>query len=185
MKKIIYSIPVLAFALFAFTSAGRFVSKNAHVRFFSHTSFEDITANNYKVVSTIDPSSGTVIFSIPMQGFEFEKALMQEHFNGKDFLNTKEFPKAKFTGKITNLSDIDFSKDGTYEATVQGELSIKDSTQPLQTKGTVTVKGQTIIVNSTFNLVLANYGITFKKGKPSTNIAKEIEVALTAEYQPE
>jgi hypothetical protein len=32
---------------------------------------------------------------------------------------------------------------------------------------------------------LADYGITFKKGKPSTNVAKEIEVSVTAGYLPD
>jgi polyisoprenoid-binding protein YceI len=120
-----------------------------------------------------------------MQSFEFEKALMQEHFNGKDFLNTKEFPKAKFSGKITNLSEVDFSRDGSYPTIVKGEMTIKDVTKPLETKGTITVSSKSVTANSTFNLVLADYGITFKKGKPSTNIAKEIEATVKAEYQPE
>lgn len=185
MKKLIFALPLAALVLFAFTGPGRLISKNTHVKFFSHTAVEDITANNYKVVSTLDPSSGEVGFLVPMQSFEFEKALMQEHFNGKDFLNTKDYPKAKFTGKITNLSEIDFSKDGTYTATVVGEMTIKDTTKPLETKGTITVNGQSVIANSTFKLVLADYGITFKKGKPSTNIAKEVEATVKAEYQPE
>lgn len=185
MKKLIYAIPVLTFVLFAFTAPGRLISKNAHIKFLSHSAIEDITANNYKVVSTLNSSTGEITYSVPMQSFEFEKALMQEHFNGKDFLNTKEFPKAKFMGKITNLSAVDFSKDGNYEAEVQGEMTIKNVTKPLTTKGIIIVKGQSVTVNSTFNLVLAEYGITFKKGKPSTNIAKEIEVTIKAEYQPE
>lgn len=185
MKKLIFALPIVALAMFAFTGPGRLISKSTHVKFFSHTAVEDITANNYKVVSTLDPSTGEVGFSVPMQSFEFEKALMQEHFNGKDFLNTKEFPKAKFSGKITNLSDIDFGKDGTYNATVTGEMTIKDVTKPLETKGTITVKGQSVTVDAAFKLVLADYGITFKKGKPSTNIAKEIEATIKAEYQPE
>ncbi|MBK7683932.1 MAG: hypothetical protein IPJ26_16360 [Bacteroidetes bacterium] len=31
----------------------KLVSKDAHVVFFSHTALEDISANNYKVVSTL------------------------------------------------------------------------------------------------------------------------------------
>lgn len=185
MKKLIFALPFAASTLFAFTFSGRLISKSTHVKFFSHTTVEDITANNYKVVSTLDPSTGEVGFSVPMQSFEFEKALMQEHFNGKDFLNTKDFPKAKFAGKITNLSEIDFSKDGTYNATVSGEMTIKDVAKPLETTGTITVSGKNATANSTFKLVLADYGITFKKGKPSTNIAKEIEATVKAEYQPE
>lgn len=188
MKKLTYLlfVPVAMFALVAFKPvAGKLITKAAHINFFSHTAVEDITANNYKVVSTLETTTGDVVFSVPMQSFEFEKALMQEHFNGKDFLNTKEFPKAKFEGKITNIGDVDFSKDGVYEANVSGNLTIKDATKPINEKGTITIKGGVVNAKTKFKLVLADYGITFKKGKPSTNIAKEIEVTLNADYQVE
>lgn len=176
-------ITILALGLAAFKPvATKLVSKAGQISFFSHTAAEDITANNYKVTSTLETTSGDVVFSVPMQSFEFEKALMQEHFNGKDFLNTKEFPKAKFTGKITNLSAIDFTKDGKYDAEVAGELTLKATSKPVNAKGTVTVSGSTFIVDTKFNLALADYGIVFKKGKPSTNIAKEVEVTVHAEH---
>ncbi len=188
MKKLTYLfiIPMAMFALAAFRPvAGKLISKAGHINFFSHTSLEDISANNYKVVSTLETTTGNVAFSVPMQGFEFEKALMQQHFNSKDFLNTKDFPKAKFEGKITNISDVDFTKDGVYEANVSGNLTIKDVTKPINEKGTVTIKGGVLNAKTKFKLVLADYGITFKKGKPSTNVAKEIEVTLDADYQSE
>ena len=124
------SVAVIAIAVFSLTAfkpfAGKLVSKDAHISFFSHTAVVDITANNYKVVSTLDPTTGEVVYSVPMQSFEFEKALMQKHFNSKDFLNTKKYPKAKFTGKITNLEAVDFEKDGTYEVMVTGNLNIRE-----------------------------------------------------------
>lgn len=163
----------------------KFVSSKTHIKFYSHTTVEDIQANNYASVSAIDPSTGDVAFSVPMQGFEFEKALMQKHYNSEKFLDTKQFPKAKLKGKITNLSEIDFSKDGTYNALVEGELTIKGVTKPIKEKGTITIKGNIIIAASTFNIILADYGIAFEKGKPSTNIAKTVEVTVHAEYKPE
>ena len=188
MKKVSFlaSISAIVFALFAFTSiGGKLISSKTHIKFFSHTSVEDIQANNYASVSTIDQTTGDVVFSVPMQSFEFEKALMQKHFNGADFLDTKQFPKAKLKGKITNLSEIDFSKDGTYNAIIEGELTIKSKTNPIKEKGTITVKGKVISATSTFNITLADYGVAFEKGKPSTNIAKTVEVTVNAEYKPE
>ncbi len=168
-----------------FGQTSKLVSSKTHIKFFSHTSVEDIQANNYSSVSTIDPSTGDVVFSVTMQGFEFEKALMQKHFNNEKFLDTKQFPKAKLKGKITNLTEINFAKDGNYSATVQGELTIKGVTKPVNEKGTITVKGNKVEVLSTFNITLADYGVTFSSGKPSSNIAKVVEVTVHAEYQPE
>ncbi len=188
MKKLasLFLIPAVIISLVAFRPvAGKLVSKNAHINFFSHTSVEDITANNYKVVSTLETSTGDLAFSVPMQSFEFEKALMQEHFNSGNFLDTKKFPKAKFDGKITNISTVNFSQDGVYEVDVTGNMTIKETTKPVNTKGTITIKGGKVNGSTKFNLVLADYGIAFKKGKPSTNIAKEIEVKVNVDYLSE
>jgi len=87
--------------------------------------------------------------------------------------------------KITNNGDIDYKKDGTYSATVAGELTIKGVTKPVNERGTVVVKGGLVNVQSVFKVMLADYGVTFLKGKPSTNIAKEVEVTVHAEYKSE
>jgi len=166
-------------------TGGKLVSSKSHVRFYSTTPMEDIEANNYASVSTINTETGEVVFSIPMQGFEFEKSMMQKHFNQDNFLDTKAHPKSKLVGKITNLGDIDFSKDGEYEAWVEGELSIKGTTKPIKEKGTITVKGDNIDIKSKFNVTLADYGVSFAKGKPSTNVAKVVEVTVLSEYSPE
>jgi polyisoprenoid-binding protein YceI len=160
----------------------KLVSVKTHVKFFSTTPAEDIEAFNTATVSTIDPETGEIVFSVPMQGFEFEKALMQRHFNQSNFLDTKTHPTAKLIGKITNLSSIDFTKDGSYDAEVEGILTIKGKAQPIKERGVITVKGGTIGIFSVFKVTLADYGIAFTRGKPSTNIAKTVEVTLNAEY---
>lgn len=186
MKKSI----LLSIAAALFISAAGFgqngsklVSSKTQISFFSSTPAEDIQAQNTASVSTIDKSSGEVVFSVPMQGFEFDKRLMQKHFNQDKFLDTKTYPDAKLKAKIANLESIDFGKDGSYPATVKGELTIKGKTNPISETGTVTVKGNAVKVDSKFDVTLADYGITFAKGKPSTNIAKTVEVTVQGEYK--
>ena len=166
-------------------TSGKLVSTKTHIKFFSTTPAENIEANNNTAVGTINKETGEVVFSVPMQGFEFEKALMQKHFNSDNFLDTKSFPKAKLTGKITNLDKVNFTKDGSYEADVQGDMTIKGVTKPISEKGAVVVKGSIVEVQSKFSLTLADYGISFLKGKPSSNIAKTVEVTLHSEFQPQ
>jgi len=189
MKKItllFLSAGIIVFSAFTLAT-GKWVSKAAHVNFFSHTDAEDIKADNYKVVSTLDQATGEIVYSVPMQSFEFEKALMQKHFNSDKFLDTKTYPKAKFKGKITNLSEINFSKDGTYNTTVTGEMTIKATTKTVTEKGTITISGSATKVSAKtkFKIVLADYGVAFEKGKPASNISKTVDVTVNAEYSPE
>lgn len=184
MKKTILSIvAIVAISITSFNaSAQKLVSSKTHFKFFSSTPAEDIEANNYKTVGTIDTGTGDIVFSVPMQSFEFEKALMQEHFNSKKFLDTKTNPKAKLIGKIADLSKVNFEKDGSYNVDVTGDLTINGVTNAVKEKAVITVKDGIVALNSKLNVTLADYKIAFKSGKPSTNIAKTVEVTVMAIY---
>lgn len=188
MKKSILILTIfgLLFSVVGFAqNSDKLVSTKSHIKFFSSTPAEDIEANNTASISTISKSTGEVVFSVPMQGFEFEKSLMQKHFNNDKFLDTKKYPKAKLKASVTNLNEIDFSKDGNYNAMVEGELTIKGKTNPIKEKGSIIIQGELVKINTTFDVTLADYGIEFVKGKPSKNIAKTVEVTVLAEYKPE
>lgn len=181
MKKSFLTIVALVtISLTAFAQKQK--SSTTHIKFFSSTPAENIEANNYKSVSTLDVKTGEIVFSVPMQSFEFEKALMQEHFNSKKFLDTKTNPKAKLTGKIANLDKVNFEKDGSYTTIVEGELTINGVTKAIKEKVTFVVKGGKISLSSKFNIALADYKVAFAKGKPSTNIAKTVEITVEAKY---
>ena len=174
---------LLAFSLNAQTSE-KYVSTKTHIKFFSTTPVEDIEAHNYASVSTIKPSSGAVVFSVPIQSFEFEKAMMQQHFNNEHFLESSLFPKSKFKGVITNLEEIDFTENGEYKAEIEGSMTIKDKTNPINETGTIIVKDQVLTINASFNITLADYGITFNESEMvSTKIGKNIEITVTGEYE--
>lgn len=186
MKKI-RSI-IVAFAFLITVNAigqvpGKYISSKTHIKFFSTTPVEDIEANNYASVSAITPSTGEVVFSVPMQSFEFEKALMQQHFNNEYFLETNVYPKSKFKGTITNLDEIYFGKDGKYNAVIEGILTIKDLKKTINEPGTIEVRGSTLTVNSTFPITLADFGIVFdEKEMVSKKISKTIEITIEGEY---
>jgi polyisoprenoid-binding protein YceI len=188
MKRTMYYLFTAAAMLFALETMAqvpeKYVSSKTHIRFYSTTPVEDIEAHNYASVGTIKPASGEVVFSVPMQGFEFEKAMMQQHFNNEHFLETNVYPKSKFKGTIVNLGDIDFFKDGKYEAQIEGELTIKDKTNPVNEKGTIEIKGNQLLIHSVFDITLAEYGIVFDESEMvSKKIAKTVEVTVEGEYK--
>lgn len=187
MKQTIHYLFAVALMLFAMETMAqipeKYQSSKTHIKFFSTTPVEDIEAHNYTTVSTIKPNTGEVVFSVPMQGFEFEKAMMQQHFNNEHFLETNIYPKSKFKGTIVNLGDIHFTKDGKYEAQIKGELTIKDKTNPVNERGTIEVKGNQLFIQSVFEITLADYGILFDESEMvSKKIAKTIEITIEGEY---
>jgi len=131
MKKTILSVMIATASLVAF--AQKKTSTSATVAFDATTSLDNLAkAENKTAIAAIDPSKNTVQFEAAIKNFAFANPKIQEHFNQKSWLNSDEFPKATFSGVITNPSAVNFNKDGTYNVTVEGDLTIKDKTQKVK-----------------------------------------------------
>ena len=183
MKKLTLLLIVLFPALvFAQT---KYVTRAGHANLFSTTVAEDISADNYKVTSSIDATTGKMVFVIPVQSFEFKKALMQKHFNQENFMNSKAFPKIKFKGNIKNLASVKWNTDGKYPVTVDGELTIRDVTKPLSAEGTIEIKDGTVTASSVFVVKqITDYHV----GKPTrkskkNNVADDIKITYKGIYK--
>jgi hypothetical protein len=59
----------------------KYFTKTGRIEFSSKAPLEDIEAKNKTVAAILDAKTGALQFSVLMKGFEFPKALMQEHFN--------------------------------------------------------------------------------------------------------
>jgi hypothetical protein len=163
-------------------NAQKFMTKNGYIGFYSHTPMEDIKADNNQVVSVLDTSTGDLVFQALIKSFHFDRALMEEHFN-ENYMESDKIPKSMFKGKITNLSSVDFSKPGSYEITVEGDLTIHDVTNKISTKGTLEVGTGEINANSKFKIVPEDYKITIP-GVVRDKFDKAMEVTVTMKYTP-
>ncbi len=153
-----------------------FITKNGHISFYSDGPLEKIEAHNKQVNSALNIETGDMVFKVLMKSFVFEKALMQEHFN-ENYVESDKFPNATFKGKVVNMSDITLTKDGTYEADVEGELTIHGISNKIEDKGTFIVSKEGIHGNSKFNILLADYDISIP-GAVTGKIAEEIEITV-------
>lgn len=180
MKKIALFLTICLLSTFSM-QAQKYMTRNGHVWFFSHTPVEDIEAHNYQVTSVLDAAKGEMVFQALMKGFQFEKALMQEHFNEK-YVNSDKFPKTTFKGKITNLDQVDFGKDGTYEVTVKGELTIHGVTKPVETTGTITIDNAIISAAASFPITVADHDIRIP-ALVEENISKIVQAHVEMKYE--
>ena len=80
MKKLLF-LGFISFLVISTLNAQKFYTKNGKISFFSSASMENIEAHTRSVSTVVDAGTGDVQFSVLMKGFEFKKALMQEHFN--------------------------------------------------------------------------------------------------------
>jgi polyisoprenoid-binding protein YceI len=108
---------------------------------------------------------------------------MQEHFNKKDYMNSDIYPKSEFKGAITDINKIDFSKDGTYPVTVEGNLTLHGVSNKIKIPGVVIVKAGKLIATSKFNIKLEDYQISVPTIVTS-KIAEVVEVTVNCNYDP-
>lgn len=160
----------------------RFATRTGHIGFFSETSVENIEGKNDKVTSVFDATTGAVEFAALIKAFEFEKALMQEHFN-ENYMESNTYPKATFKGKMTGLAADALKKPGTYDVTVKGDLTIHGVTKPVEHKGTVTVNADGSLKAASEFLVKPEDHKIEVPGVVRKNIAEQIKVTVSMDYQ--
>jgi polyisoprenoid-binding protein YceI len=160
MKKVLFSLFFLGMSVSA-SFAQKYMTRTGKIYFdaTSKTSPEKITAVNNEVASVLDAANGRVLFQALVKSFKFEKELMEEHFN-ENYMESDKFPKAGFEGAITNLNEINFTKDGTYNAKVKGKLQIHGETQDVEETGNVIVNGSSLTLKAKFTVKLADYKVS-------------------------
>jgi hypothetical protein len=178
MKAIVFALSLVI--TMSVSAQDKFFTKTGKISFYSKASLEDIEAHNRSVTCVLDSKTGNIQFSALVKGFEFEKALMQQHFN-ENYMESTKHPKAEFKGQVVNNSEIDYTKDGTYPAKVKGKLTVHGETKDVDTEGKITVKGGKLQAESDFNVQLADYKI---KNDKLNNISNTIRVSVNCTLEP-
>jgi len=182
MKKIIF---LSFFAALAVLSNAQNVqmTKTGKISFYSRAkAIEKVEADNNEVSSMLNTQTGQFVFAVLIKGFHFSSALMEEHFN-ENYLESNKFPKSTFNGKISDLSAINFTKDGVYAITVDGDMTMHGVTKKVSTPGSITVKAGKIAAFSKFNVKLKDYNITVPS-LVADKISEEIDVTVDCKYEP-
>ena len=178
MKRLII---FLAFATFSGDIGAQkiYSTKTGRISFFSSTPIQDIEAKTSEVESKM-ASSGQIAFMLLIKGFQFRNQKMEDDFN-EDYMESTKYPKANFKGTITNISEINLSKDGAYPAKVKGDLTIHGVTKEITSDGTIEVKGSKVIAKSKFNVAVKDFNIGGALiGK---KIAGTLAITVDCEYE--
>ncbi len=158
--------------------AQKYLSSESHVRFYSDAPLEDIEATNEESRSVLDLGTSKIVATVPITGFQFEKKLMQEHFN-ENYLESDKFPQATFSAQ---LGEVDWNNP-EKEVTAKGEMTIHGKTNEIDLKGTVVKNGDNIVIDAVFTIELQDYKIKIPKAV-FYNIAESVEVTVKFTYQP-
>ena len=127
------------------------------VGFYSKTALEDIKAENNQVYAIIDAGKQNLAFQLLLKGFVFTKELMQEHFN-ENYVESDKYPKATFSG--TYSSGVQLNKDGVYQVTIKGNLSLHNATKAIEVPATIEVKNGHLLGKAEFKVKPEDFNIS-------------------------
>lgn len=178
MKKITLFLTLVTLTAISFAQTKETTS--AVVSFDATTSIDNLPkAENKTVIGELDTKTGDIGFEAAVKNFAFSNPMIQDHFNGEKWMNSGTYPLFTFIGKITDLSKVNFTKNGTYNVPVSGELTVRNVTKPVNTTAKLVVTDGTISATSSFSIKLSDYGIT---GVPvdAGKIAKEPKITVNA-----
>ena len=173
MKKFLF-IALFSIAFTQTQAQKLYGTRNAKVSFIA-TNDEDVKAVNNEVASRLS-DKGEISFSLLIKGFKFEYAEMQEKFNN-DYAESNKFPRAEFKGTISNIKDINFTKDGNYKAVVKGNLTLHGVSKPVTVNGTITVKGGKVSATGKFPIVMKDHTIE------ASAVTEKVNAEINAVYQ--
>ncbi|GAB4131606.1 MAG: hypothetical protein Fur0041_02180 [Bacteroidia bacterium] len=179
MKKALFALAMLLMG-FTVAQAQIYKGKSTKVSFYSHTALEDISAVDTTGVFLLNTKSNTVIAQVVIKGFKFPNALMEEHFN-ENYMESDKYPKATFNGKINEK--IDYTKDGTYNVTMTGDLDMHGVKKPRTINATLVVKNGVITVDGKFDVLLKDHNIKVPEAV-GAKIAESIEVTIHSVMTP-
>jgi len=181
MKKI-FVITCLSLAAIALKAQDKFFTKSGTIKFFSKAPLENIEASNKAVTCVFDTKTGAIQFAVLMKGFEFAKALMQDHFN-ENYVESDKYPRGEFKGQIENILAIDFASDATYSVDVKGQLTIHGITKDVRAKGNIVVQGGKLVTSSDFTILLSDFQIKIPS-LVERNINNNISINVDCTLEP-
>lgn len=182
MRIKILVLAVLFSGILTEASAQKFITKTGVIEIFSETPLFVIDGVNKKVASILNAENGEVVASTLVRSFRFEEALVEEHFN-ENYLEPHKFPKSTFKGKIVDWNKVDVTKNGTYNVTIAGKLTIHGETRDITEPAKLVVKDGMITATSEFIVSLANYKVQIEKAYKKA-IKDEITLKIHFDYKP-
>ncbi len=156
--------------------AQQYTTRTGKISFFSGTPVENIEAVSNQAAASLDAGTGKLNVQMLIKSFRFKKRLMEEHFN-ENYMESDRYPKAVFDGRITDMSQADLTKAGSYPVTAEGVLTMHGVSRDVVIPGNLTVADGNVTAAASFIVKPADYKIKIPS-MVRKNIAEEISVTI-------
>ncbi len=168
---------ILSLAVFS----QKMITRSGEIKFeASMPAFEQVAAKNNTASCVFDLATGEMAALALVKGFRFKVPLMEEHFN-ENYMESDQFPKATFKGKVINF-DISKLSSGKVTFDIEGDLAIHGITKKVKTKITFVQSGEKLISTAVFKVKPIDFNIKIPSVVKS-KIAESVEITLKFELE--
>lgn len=153
---------------------------NGYVHFTSNAPLELIRATNSELQGVIKSEDQSFAFACLVRDFNGFNSPLQRHHFRENYMEMAIYPRLIFQGKI--IEDINFNQDGKHHVRAKGVFTIHGIKREKIIEGYLEVKGDVVIIQAEFNIMLKNYDINIPKivyQKISEVIQVDIRIKLT------
>ena len=156
MKKI--TVLLICFFIGTTAFAQKAMTRSGEIKFDGTVPSEvEIIGTNKTVSCIFDQSTGDFVALALVKAFKFKAPLMEEHFN-ENYMESSQYPKATFKGKVLNFDASKLSSTkSTYD--LEGDLTIHGVTKKIKTKISLSQSSGNLITSSNFTVKAADYKI--------------------------
>jgi hypothetical protein len=143
---------ILLFLANAIAAQDKMTSNNGIIVFEASVPFfEEVEAINKVVSCVFNPKNSTIYYVAYISQFQFERNLMEQHFN-ENYLESRKYPKATFKGVIEKFELRNITKTAK-EYHIKGKIYIHGKSKNIRVLAKIkkTPKGIEILSNFTLN----------------------------------
>ncbi|PKB16652.1 YceI family protein [Flavobacterium sp. 5] len=146
-------------------------------------SFQPVEGINSNVTFVLNPETGDIASLALLKGFQFEIALMEEHFN-ENYMETDKYPKTIFRGHIEGFDANNLT--GEYkDYIIKGKLELHGKSRDINANARISKTGSRITVFSNFTVNTSDFSIPIPsiiKYKLDNKVNIKIAAVLIPEF---
>jgi hypothetical protein len=159
MKKLLL-LPLLLIMTVMTIQAQTFKTRDGNIYFNPNKDQgnREYSALSKEATAVLKVETAEVALLVPMKSFHFNNALLEEHFN-ENYLHTDKFPNGTYKGKLIGFTKDMLAKDGTYNISSEGTVSLHGVDKPFKSPVTLTVKGGVATFKCLFKIKAEDHNI--------------------------
>ncbi|MFZ9970841.1 MAG: YceI family protein [Bacteroidia bacterium] len=171
---------------FAFAALGLkaqvYQTKTGSITFVNTAATGSFEAVNNQVVAALSAENGTVQFRVPVNSFQFKKELMQQHFQ-ENYMETATYPNASFSGKLVDAAAVNFTRPGTYNVKVKGDMTMHGVSKAIEVPGQIVVSASGVTLKANFDVLCSDYSINIPRNNASS-VSNSVAVSVNCSLTP-